>query len=398
MSTRRDQGAAAADRLAAADELPRAVIGFDGFIDFILDAVDRRHDMSPDGYERLRTIPQLASRIGGAAGRSMNLEIVQREERWGGNGPLFAGVLGRLGASVTYIGAVGREGNHRVLHPAFDEFAARCQRIVPIAAPGRTLALEFDDGKVMLNETENVQAVTLERLIQELGGQERLIELLAPAALIGIVNWSLLGGVDGILEGLAGQILPAVAANRRGGSMPLIFIDLTDPAKRTDEDLRRVLDQLRRINALAPVTLGLNLAESERLARISGVTVAAADPMRLPDEGRIEAAALLREALDLNCIVIHQRTGAVAAGGLGEMPELASFAGPYIGRPRISTGAGDHFNGGFALAQMLRMPLSECLAVGCAVAGWYVRTAEAPDRPGLMEFLRNLPQPEGRGE
>src|SRR5688572_27490574 len=105
--------AAAADRLAAAGELPASVVGFDGFIDAIIHVVDRRTHMGPEGFEALRTIPQFAARVGAAAGKSTNIEMVIHEERFGGNGPLMASALGRMGSPVTYIGAVGAVEEHR---------------------------------------------------------------------------------------------------------------------------------------------------------------------------------------------------------------------------------------------------------------------------------------------
>jgi sugar/nucleoside kinase (ribokinase family) len=384
MKTRDQIAQSAVDRLEAAAEVPAAVVGFDGFLDSILDAVDFRHDMSPTGYQPIRTIERLAQRIGGAAGKSMNLEIVPRErqERWGGNGPLLAGAMARLGSPVAFIGAVGRPEAPGQLHPLFQPFASLSQRVFPIAAPGRTLALEFDDGKVMLNETTSVQEVTWERVVEGVGGLGPLIAMLDEAALLGIVNWSLLGGVEGICRGLMESILPRLGA--RGCR---VFVDLSDPAKRTDEDLAGFLDVLAEMNGMVPLTLGVNLAEAQRIGRLLGAGEFCG---RAVDE----AAALLRQRLGLTCVVVHRRQDAGAASMEDDNEEVAAFDSAFIAKPRISTGAGDHFNGGFALARMLDMPLPESLAMGCAVAGSYVREGVGPSRVQLARFLRRLPRPE----
>ena len=65
-----------------------------------------------------------------------------------------------------------------------------------------------------------------------------------------------------------------------------------------------------------------------------------------------------------------------------------------VARPALSTGAGDHFNAGFALGLALGVPLPAALAIGCATSGAYVRDAQSPDRPRLVKFLRDLPEPE----
>jgi sugar/nucleoside kinase (ribokinase family) len=65
-----------------------------------------------------------------------------------------------------------------------------------------------------------------------------------------------------------------------------------------------------------------------------------------------------------------------------------------VAKPRLSTGAGDHFNAGFALAQAAGLPLEECLAVGTATSGAYVRDAESPTLPRLCDMLATLPEPQ----
>ena len=74
--------------------------------------------------------------------------------------------------------------------------------------------------------------------------------------------------------------------------------------------------------------------------------------------------------------------------------QTAQFAGPFVQEPRISTGAGDHFNAGFCLAQVLGMNLEESLCVGVSTSGYYVRTAESPSAIQLSEFIANLPAPQ----
>jgi sugar/nucleoside kinase (ribokinase family) len=372
----------AAESLARANLASRhALVGFDGFVDLITDLVDTRADMAPLAYTRISTLTALAARVGAAAGKSTNIEAVTHEKRWGGNGPLLAGGLARLGISTTYIGAVGREDDPRTLDPVFAPFASLCERVVPIAAPGRTDALEFDDGKLMINHCGPVQAVTWERIV-EVVGLQTLRELVARADVLGIVNWSLLGGVGGIWRGLVRDIFPSIAR------APRIFIDLSDPAKRTDADLLGAMDLLRELNARAPVTLGLNLAEAERLARVWRV-----DATGAPTDSRrtLRLATDLRGALGLDCVVVHPREGAAAAEASGER---AWFDGPMTRAPRLSTGAGDHFNAGFAGAQIAGLPIEQCLASGVALSGAYVRDGGAPTLSRLLDFLADLPAPE----
>jgi sugar/nucleoside kinase (ribokinase family) len=378
---RREIARAAAGALERATP-PAVLVGFDGFIDTIIDAVDVRMDMGR-GYRRIPTISAFAARCAAAAGRSANIERVIRERRFGGNGPLMAGALARLGAAVTYIGAIGAErggGIDRV----FQGFAAMCRRVIATGPPSHTDCFEFDDGKLMFNETGAVQAVTWERIV-EVAGLEELTKIVGGADLIGIVNWSLLGGVPGIWRGLMRDVLPRLPKRGRR-----LVIDLSDPSKRTDADVREAMDLLRELagSGLA-VTLGLNLNEAGRIGRLVGAPAAALGLDSLGEELE-RAAGALRKNLGLDTVVVHRHTGAAAADGGG----AAYFDGPYTKRPRISTGAGDHFNAGFGMAQVTGLPLEQCLAVACGVSGTYVRDGEAPGRERLVEFLREMPEAE----
>jgi ketohexokinase len=388
--TRTDLAQSAADALEAIDTQKalamRSLVGFDGFVDSIIHVVDKRHSMEHSDYERIHTIPEFAARCGAAANRSANIELVVTDERYGGNGPLLSSALGSLGSPVTYIGAVSTENDWTKVDPIYQPFVDKCDKVIPLCPPGRTDALEFDDGKIMLGKPESVQRVTWER-IKEVVGLDKLIELIEGVSLISVVNWTLVGGVEGIWQGLCTDIFPNLndAHDRR------IFIDLSDPAKRTDADIVRAMKLIQQLQNTIPVTLGLNLAESGRVGRVIGVEAYDDEHNRTLAEMVPEAAMIIRDKLGLECVVIHQHTG---AGGADSAGDAHWFSGPYTRKPRISTGAGDHFGGGFSFAQMAGLPLGESLAAACGVAGAYVRDAQSPSRPRLIEFLRDLPIPE----
>ena len=373
------------DDAARTRRLPAALVGFDGFIDSIVHMVATRRDMSPAGYDRLRTISQFAQRCAAAAGHSTNIERVLIEDRFGGNGPLFAGALAMLGCDTTYIGAVASreaapgEPGPLPLHPSFAELGRRCRSVVPICQPGHTLCMEFDDGKLMFNDTAAVQRVTWDRVLAAVPLDD-LIAWVERAGIIATVNWSLLGGVPSLWEGLARDLLPRLSAQPRW-----LFVDLSDPAKRTDPDIRAMLGQLHAL-AAAPnlhLVLGLNLSEAERLGAVVGVPIAATG------EALARSAAALRSTLGLPAVVIHPREGAAGA----DASHAAWFDGPLERHPKLSTGAGDHFNAGCALGLALGAGLEPALAMGCATSGLYVRQAVSPTPAELVQFLRDLPPP-----
>jgi len=351
--------------------------GFDGFVDSIIDVVQRREAPGAGGYERMRTIASLADRIGQAAGRSANIELVVKRVKAGGNGPLMAGAMASLGAPVTYIGSIG-SADGPAPHPVFESFVRRCTDVRVLGAPGFTDALEFDDGKLMLGKLDALSGVSWDAVVGAADGLDGLRAMAARSRVLAMCNWTMLHEMPAIWDGLLHNVLNHLPED---AAPPAVFVDLADPAKRSDEDVLAAVEQLQRLNALAPVTLGLNLAESARV-------------LRLYREGRRDdlagAAEAVHRSAGLACVIVHSRHGAAAA----EAGDTTSFAGPFVREPVISTGAGDHFNGGFAFAQALGLPLEHRLAAGVAVSGHYVRNAEAPTLDELVEFLRDLPDPE----
>lgn len=363
-----------------------ALVGFDGFIDEIIRVVDHRRSMRMEDFEPIATIEAFAGRCAAAAGRSANLELVMSEARAGGNGPLLASALASLGMRVDFIGAIGRgDGSGGLaVHPVYESFAAGCRSATPIAEPGLTHALEFEDGKIMLGRTEPVQVVTWECLVAMVG-RERLAAMVSSADLLGVVNWTLVGGVQGIFEGLARDLLPTLERKPRR-----LMIDISDPAKRTDEDVRGLIGVLGELGGELPVSLGLNLSEATRLGAVLGT---GSEPGEVEEfAGTLPVlASEIRQAIGIDCVVIHPTRGAAGADAAGER---GWFLGPFTRRPVLSTGAGDHFNGGFAFAQTLGLGLGECLAAGCATSGAYVRDAASPTLDRIAGLLERLPAPE----
>ena len=122
--------AAAADSMKAR----KALVGLDGFVDEIIAVVDKRQDR--EHYEPVRTIDRLGQKILKASGQSSNYELVVKQRKLGGNGPIMANALASIGMEVTYIGNLG----YPAIHPVFEDFAKKA-KVISIAEPGHTDAL-----------------------------------------------------------------------------------------------------------------------------------------------------------------------------------------------------------------------------------------------------------------
>ncbi|MEM8874792.1 MAG: hypothetical protein AAGD32_11115 [Planctomycetota bacterium] len=357
-------GKSAAEKLRAADvgAVP-AVLGLDGFVDEIIAVVDKR---TADGYEPVPTIKRLSEKMAAAAGHSANYELVVKRRKLGGNGPIMANAIASLGASTTYIGNLGVPE----VDPVFTPLLERAN-VISIGQPGHTDALEFGDGKLMLGKHESLGEVNWNNLIDRVG-RDKLKALLSDARLIGMVNWTMLPHMTDIWEHLLDEVVPNLEQHDRK-----LFIDLADPEKRTAHDIKMALQTLARFQKQIDVVLGLNQKEAEQVGELLGVK--SDDPLTLADG--------IRKDLHIACCVVHPRHGAAAA----IEGESAWFDGPFVEEPKISTGAGDHFNAGFSLGRVLGLSLEESLCTGVGTSGYYVRTAESPTAAQLADFVEDLP-------
>ena len=225
--------------------------------------VDQRQ--SATEYTRLAEIREFAGRVDQAAGFSANFEFVTRMVKLGGNGPIMANALGRFGAPVTYLGNLGTTN----LHPVFTEFAAGCARVVSIAEPGFTDAIEFEDGKLMCGKHESLKDVHWASITRHVPLPE-LTELFAGSTFIALVNWTMILHMTAILRSVLREVVPQLSP-AADGAKRWMFFDLCDPAKRTREDIAELLEMLMEFQAHFRVVLGLNFQESRQIGAVLGL-------------------------------------------------------------------------------------------------------------------------------
>jgi sugar/nucleoside kinase (ribokinase family) len=351
----------------------RALVGLDGFVDTIVKPVATRTGQG-EAFTPITSIPDFAARIAGAAGKSTNLEFYPLMDKLGGNGPIMAAALLAGGARITYVGALGTP----VVHSVFRDFNSRAD-LVSLCEPATTIAVEFGDGKLMLGQLRSLDTITLAK-IDEVMGADKFRAELAAADLVALVNWTMIPNMSAIFRDLVASVLPALPARPAGAAPRHFFFDLADPEKRTHDDLLAALELIGRFGAFGQVTLGLNLKEAQQVAAALGL------PSPEKDESSLRAAcAAIREKLQLATVVVHPRESAACATAAG----TAWVPGPYCENPVITTGAGDHFNGGFSQGQLLGLDPESCLALGVCTSGHYVRTALSPSLDDLERFLAN---------
>ena len=346
----------------------RVVVGLDGFVDTILHVVALRE--SATKYSRMAKMEEFASRIGAAAGLSANFEFVTQMIKLGGNGPIMANALSSYGTPVTYIGSLGSPN----LHPIFADLAKRAT-LHSISEPGYTDAIEFEDGKLMCGKHESLKGVNWANLVSHIP-EEQLIQIFSEASLISLVNWTMLAHMTAIWQKLLTRVAPRLQGEKRW-----LFIDLADPAKRSHEDIAAALKQITKFEKFFRVILGMNLQESRQVGEVLG--------LKAPEEtyGTVtHHSASIREILKIDSVVIHPTHFASAADASGS----AHVVGPFTAKPKITTGAGDHFNAGFCVGRLLGFDLESSLQLGVATSGYYVREAASPRLNDLKKFLQTL--------
>lgn len=361
----------AARLLAGVDQAThlKAFLGLDGFVDEIIHVVDKRHDA--DSYQRLSTMDAYGRRISAAAGRSTNIELVVQRTKLGGNGPIMANALARLGIKVTFVGTLGYPN----LHPVFHEFAHRAE-VHSIAEPGHTDALEFEDGKVMLTKTAHFNQITWDA-VQTRVGRDLFLQRFASADLVGFVNWTMIPHMSNLWESLLREACPSFSGPRRK-----IFFDLADPEKRSKADILRAMHLIEQFQEHLDVILGLNEKEAAEIGQALGV-----NPGPSSEEGLVALALALHRHLPVFNLVIHPVTFALAVS----QGTVSLVHGPFVEKPLITTGAGDHFNSGYCLGKLLGMEDSLSLLTGVTTSGFYVRNGFGPAIHDLAEMLRNWP-------
>ncbi|MDS0528514.1 hypothetical protein NNC19_22755 [Clostridium sp. SHJSY1] len=345
----------------------KAIMGLDGFVDQILQAVETRE--SAENYTRMKTLKDFGDKISKAAGLSTSVELVPIAAKLGGNGPIMANALTTLGLDITYIGALGIPA----INPVFEPMREKC-KLISIANPGQTDAVEFLDGKLMIGKRETLKDVNWNKL-KEIVGVEHLITLVNESKLIGLENWTMLPYMTDIWRGMLTEVLPSVDIDKE----KYMFFDLADPENRLKVDIIEALSVIQEFSSKFKVILGLNLKEATEIGDILEIS----DGFSQIDLKTL--ATEISKRLNIYCLVIHPVKEAVAVCG----GEYFHTLGPFEPSPKLTTGAGDNFNAGFCLGQVLQLSPKESLIMGTATSGFYVRNASSPTFIELIEFMND---------
>jgi ketohexokinase len=350
------------EQLLTATDPFSGLCGFDGFIDTFI----RMEDPS--------SMETFGPRVAAAAGIAASYRVKNKGDKFGGNGPLFAGALSDIferKIDLSYIGAIGKDEVTPLFQNALKD---KVDNLYTLAEPAHSDCLEFTDGKIMLNDLSSCAEVTWDRLIEVIGS-EKLDDHLRKADYIGAVNWGKLENVGEIWKNISIRLSELAVPPKKTH----FFMDLAEFEQRPEKDIKELMDTLKLITKQSTTMLSFNLKEAWEMGEFLGGQFRG---KKNPDEVT-KLAAFIRENIDVDKVIIHPNDGAVCSS----VDSTVYVPGPYCKEPLISTGAGDNFGAGCLAASLKGLDDTGIILTGVCASGHFVRSGKSPSFRDMTALL-----------
>jgi hypothetical protein len=245
------------------------------------------------------------------------------------------------------------------------------------ANPGRTIGLEFNDGKIMLSDIDEILNISW-NLLHKRVGQEYLIEKFNLCDFIGMGYWATILQFEDILNHIIMEIIPSVNNLRK----KLLFLDLADVKRRTKRDLISFLKFIPKIEEKIPLLLSLNDQEAKDiLLALNEINLLSTNKKEM--NGLTDAGIYINETLNISYLVIHSPHFATMTTNDKHFWITEGFTS----KPSYTTSAGDHFNAGSVLGVSCNLTPGEALVMGNALTAIFVRTGKSPSFNELSQFI-----------
>jgi len=340
----------------------KVITGFDGFIDRIKKPVNTRRG---EEIEWFQSIKDFSARIAEASGKSGQIELVTEKTKPGGNAPILADMLSRCNIDCLCIGAMG----YPLVHEIFSGEQIG-YRLISIRQPGKSDAIELSDGKIIFSDLSVFNHYDW-NYVKRAAGLEVIRREAEDTNLFAFVDWANLPEASDIWGGMLNDVIRNSARTDRR-----FLFDLCDPSRKTELQVKKILELISKFSDFGEVTLGLNENEMLRVYRqlygseASDVHAAAGRLF-----GNMTITNLLIHPVD-RCIIIRKQ-------GVTEL------SGLVIKEPRVLTGGGDNLNGGFCLGWINGLPVESCVLLGMVASGAYIKNGYAPGINDLKAYLKS---------
>jgi len=343
----------------------KILFGFDGFVDNVWSLVEERNSVKD--YKLMKSMLTLNERIKESAGGGLSTEILRKDKRAGGFNANTARVLTVFNLKPTLMAFF--EGEE-----IFKDIIKKSE-IINLGEPCSAQIFEFNDGKLMFPNNENVRNLDWTQIKYKVG-LDKLIKLFERSDLIAFGYWANMPYYNKIIKGIKEEILPEISRKKRH-----LFMDFGNVKKRSDSDLRMFAKSLSELEKYFKITVSLNRTEALDTAK------ALAIKNNNDNQSYKMMAAAIRAEMGISNFVLHTNSFAVSAAADG----VKKLKQPYCQKPLLTTGSGDTFNGGYILGLLLSADREIQLAVASVTAGYYIRNGRPPKRNEMIEFLRGYP-------
>jgi len=347
-------------------------LAFDGYVDSLYSLAKSRQ--SATEWTRMESMKTLGELLIKVAGSSANVERILKRRISGGFAPNSCKAINALGLEVKLIAALGYPDIHEVFQPLVQN---EMIDVISYNNPGETLGLEFNDGKIMLTDFENILKIDWDLLIERVS-VDTIIEKIEASDVMGFGHWSLIPEIDEMWAHFFYDIFP----NVKNIEKKLFFVDLADLKKRSQDDIQNMLDLLQKIDTKVPVMLSLNDQEaidvSKALKNVKNI-----DPNEANFSDYVEGGKLINNEVKLSYLVIHSPHFAT----ISTKDDHYWVTEGYTSKPRFTTGAGDHFHSGVAAGLGCNLSPPEAILLGNALTAIFVRTGNSPNIEELSQFI-----------
>jgi len=347
-------------------------LGLDAYVDSLYSLARVRESL--ENWEKMDSMKEFGERVIEVAGSSANVERILKRKISGGFAPNTCKGINGLGVNVRLMAAIG----YPKIDENFQSLADKASiKAIPFANPGETVGLEFNDGKIMLTDFENIYKINWDLLVERLG-MIKIIQNIEASDTMGFGHWSLLLEMDDIWEHLIDEVFPSITNLKD----KLFFVDLADIKKRNKEAILDMLKLLKKIDEHIPVMLSLNDQEASDISKALE-TVKEIDTHKENFEDYIEGGRLLNDDIGISYLIIHSPHFAT----ISTKDNHYWVTEAYTSKPRYTTGAGDHFHSGAAAGLTCGLSPSEAILIGNALTAVFVRTGISPNFNELSNFI-----------
>ncbi len=349
-------------------------LGVDGYVDSLYSICQTRENAT--SWTKMDSMSTFSELLMNVAGSSANVERILKRKISGGFAPNSCKAINGLGIKVNLIAAMG--------FPEIDDnFKSITDKeninAISFANPGETVGLEFNDGKIMLTDFENILNINW-NLILERVGLETLIEKIEESEILGFGHWSLVPHLEEIWHSLLKEVFPLIKNLKN----KWFFVDLADIKKRVKEDILGMLEILQKIDKKIPVILSLNDQEAIKISKtLDGVKMI--DYSKKDFKDYVEAGKNINQEVNISHLVIHSPHFATITTKDNHYWVTQGFTS----KPRYTTGAGDYFHSGTAVGLSCQLTPPEAILMGNALTSIFIRTGNSPDINELLQFIKN---------